>query len=140
MKRYIILVLICNSFIRIKGQDRISGNPDPASIITADINHFWRAFDLLQSQKTSADSLKIIKTIFVDQASEGLRQYMQAARCYEKEYLETIRKRKADYLAIRSKTEAIAGKKQLILQYLTRFKQLYPALLILLVSEFVRPI
>jgi len=117
MKRHIIFILcLCNS------------NPDSASIITADINHFWRAFDLLQSQQTTADSLKIIKTIFVDQASEGLRQYMKAAHCHEKEYLETIRKRKADYIAIRAKTEAIVGKKQLILQYLNRFKQLYPGL------------
>ncbi|HTE32467.1 MAG TPA: hypothetical protein VK666_18935 [Chryseolinea sp.] len=128
MKKYFLFVLLCigtNGVI--KAQDRITNDPDSASIITTDITHFWMAFDSLTSQRTSTDSLRIIKKILVDQASEGLSEYMNAAGCHEKEYLETIRRRKADYLAIRAKTEAIAGKKQLLLQYLNRFKQLYPA-------------
>jgi hypothetical protein len=129
VKRYILFILICILFISVtKGQDRVTTSPDPANIITTDINNFWRAFDLLQKQKTTADSLQIVKTIFVDKASAGLKQYMKAANCDEKQYLETIRKRKADYMAVRENTEAIAGKKQLIIQYLHKFKRLYPAL------------
>lgn len=129
MKRYSLFILICSLFISItKGQDRVTIYPGAASIITSDINHFWRAFDLLQNQRTLADSLRIIKTIFTDQASEGLKQYLKAASCDEKTFLETIKKRKADYLAVREQTEAIAGKKQLIIQYLQKFKRLYPAL------------
>lgn len=111
-----------------KGQNRVTTNPDSANIVVADINNFWRAFDLLQNQRTLADSLKIVKTIFVDKASEGLKQYMKAANCDEKEYLETIKRKKADYLAVRQNTEAIASKKQLIIQYLHKFKRLYPEL------------
>ncbi len=131
MKRYIRLILILTCIFStgiINGQDRVTTNPDSAHIITSDINNFWRAFDLLQNQKATDDSLKVIKSIFVDNASEGLRQYMKAANCYEAQYLETIRKRRTDYLAIREKTEAIAGKKPLIMQYLRKFKTLYPAL------------
>jgi hypothetical protein len=129
MKRYITFVLISILFIDItNGQDRVTANPDSAIIVTTDIDNFWRAFDLLQNQKTLADSLKIIKTIFVDKVSEGLKQYMKAANCDENEFLETLKKRKADYLAVREKTEAIAHKKQLIIQYLHKFKRLYPAL------------
>lgn len=129
MKRNVRLILRCLLFVSIsKGQDRVTTNPDSASIITTDITNFWRAFDLLQNQRTWADSLKIVKTTFVDKASEGLKQYMKAANCDEKQFLETIKKRKADYLAVRPNTEAIANKKQLIIQYLKKFKRLYPAL------------
>ncbi len=102
MKRYIIVILTGIFFIGVtKGQDRVTTNPDSAGIITSDINNFWRAFDLLQNQKTLADSLKVIKTIYIDKASEGLKQYMKAANCDEKGFLETLKKRKADYLAVR---------------------------------------
>ena len=53
---------------------------------------------------------------------------MKAANCFEREYLETIRKKKTDYLAVREMTQTVAGKKQLIIQYLKKFKQLYPSL------------
>jgi hypothetical protein len=129
VKRNILFILICLFFVGItKGQNRVTTNPDSASIITTDINNFWHTFDLLQNQRTLADSLKIVKTIFIDKASEGLKQYMKAANCDEKEYLETIKRRKADYLAIRRNTEAIESKKQLIIQYLHKFKRIYPAL------------
>ena len=82
----------------------------------------------MEKQKTTADSLHIIRTFFVDHASEGLHQYMKVANCYEGEYLETIREKKTDYLSIREKTQTVPGKKQLIIQYLTKFKQLYPSL------------
>lgn len=127
--RSILFIQICLFFVGVtKGQDRVATNPDSVSIFTTDINNFWRAFDLLQNQRTLADSLRIVKTIFVHKASEGLKQYMKAANFDEKEYLETIKRRKADYLAIRGNTEAIASKKKLIMQYLHKFKQLYPEL------------
>jgi uncharacterized protein YjaZ len=109
-------------------QNQTTTNPDSAILVTSDISNFWRAFDLLQNQKSLADSLTIVKTIFVDKASEGLKQYMKAANCDQRQYLETIKRRKADYLAVREKTQAIAGKKQRIIQYLQKFKQLYAEL------------
>jgi hypothetical protein len=125
----ITLALICVLLATVtRGQDRVTTDPDSAVIITTDIANFWRAFDLLRQQKTSEDSLMVVKTIFLDKASEGLRQYMKAAGCYEKQYLETIRKRRTDYLSVRPMTEAVAGKKPLIVQYLRKFKQLYPGL------------
>ena len=128
-KIYIILMLIPGFFTGgLKGQDQVTTKADSARIITSDIDHFWRAFDLLQTQHTTADSLKAIETIFVRHASEGLRQYMKAANCYATSYLDAIRKRKTDYLKIRDSTETLAGKKKLIVQYLRKFKYLYPSL------------
>jgi hypothetical protein len=129
MKRPIIFLLLAHCFVgTISAQDRITGDPDSASIITADITRFWQAFDSLKSQKTTGDSMKVIKQYFVDQASEGLRQYMKAAGCNEKDYLDAVRRRKADYLAVRGQTEAVGGEKLIVRRYLRKFKQLYPAL------------
>lgn len=129
MKSYAILLLACILFPRvIKAQDRVTTNPDSANIVTADIGNFWKAFDLLQHKTTTDDSLQVIRSVFIDNASEGLKQYLRAANCDERQYLQTIRKRKSDYLAVRNQTEAIASKKQQLIHYLHRFKQLYPQL------------
>ena len=116
------------SALKSKGQDRITSNPDSAMTISNDIDHFWKAFDSLQNKRSTVDSLKTIRTIFVEQASEGLRQYMKAANCYEERYLEAIRKKRDDYLAVREKIQMVRGERQLIVRYLNRFKQLYPSL------------
>ena len=127
--RQILFILFFILFtIEMRGQDGITTNPDSATIISNDIDRFWEAFDLLKSQKSTADSLKTIRTIFIEHASKGLRQYMKAANCYEEKYLETIREKKNDYLSVRKKTQMIRGEKKLLIQYLSRFKQIYPPL------------
>jgi hypothetical protein len=129
MKKYAVIILACILCpLIIKAQDRVTADPDSANIVTADISNFWQAFDLLQSKTTKDDSLKVIRSVFIDHASEGLKQYLKAASCDEMQYLQTIRKRKSDYLAIRQQSEAIAEKKPLLIHYLHRFKQLYPQL------------
>src|SRR4051812_27976587 len=98
MKKCLSIILVSSIFSwPLKSQDTIVTNPDSANIVTNDINNFWKAFDLLQKQRTTDDSLLIIKNVFVNAASEGLVQYMDAANCHEKEYLETIRKKKKQY-------------------------------------------
>ncbi len=129
LDRYIVFVLFLILFtLNAKGQDRITTNPDSAIIISSDIDHFWEAFDSLGNQKSIADSLKTIRTIFVQQASEGLRQYMKAANCFEMQYLEAIRKKRNDYLAVREKTQMVRNQKQVVIRYLKKFKQIYPSL------------
>ena len=129
IKRYIVFILSLILFtVRVNGQDSITSNPDSAIIISSDIDNFWKALDSLENQNSTIDSLKMIRTIFVDHASEGLRQYMKAANCYERQYLETIRKKKNDYLTVREKTQTVRDEKQLIIRYLKKFKRLYPSL------------
>ena len=128
-KIYILLLLISGFFtISLRGQDRITTKPDSAGIITSDIDQFWRAFDMLPNQTSTADSVRIIETIFVNQASEGLQQYMKAANCYADCYLDAIRQRRTDYLKVRAGTETLADKKKILVQYLHKFKQLFPSL------------
>ncbi len=105
VKRYIVYLLSLIIFtVQVNGQDSITSNPDSAIIISSDIDNFWKAFDSLEKQKSTIDSLKMIRTIFVDHASEGLRQYMKAANFYEGQYPETIRKKKKDYQTVRENT------------------------------------
>jgi hypothetical protein len=128
MRIFKIVIGLCIFTTNSQAQDRITSDPGSAKIVFSDIKNFWTAFDLLQKQHTTADSLNIIRTVFLNNASEGLKLYMKAANCYEAEYLEAIRKKKMDYLAVRRKTEMIAGEKQAILNYLHKFKKIYPAL------------
>jgi hypothetical protein len=127
--RQIVFILFLIHFTsNTKGQDRITTNPDSAIIISSDIDHFWEAYDSLGNQKSTIDSLKTIKTIFIERASEGLREYMKAANCYESQYLETIRKKHNEYLLVRNKTQMVRNQRQVILGYLKKFKRMYPSL------------
>ena len=111
-----------------RGQNEITSNPDSATIIGNDIDHFWEAYDLLKNQNSTSDSLSTIKKVFIERASEGLVLYMKAANCYEEKYLETVRAKKNEYMVVREKTQMVKDERQIIFRYLKRFKQLYPSL------------
>jgi uncharacterized protein YjaZ len=127
MKTMIFLTVILFTSFSPRAQDLFS-NPDSATIVLDDINHFWQAFDLLSQQKTRADSLKVIKSIFIDHASRGLEEYMKAANCYEQQYLDAITTQRERYLAIRKQTQTIGERKQSLIKYLHKFRQEYPEL------------
>jgi len=105
-----------------------NADSDAAHIITGDITRFWQAFDLLAHQQTTADSLHIIKTIIIDSASAGLQQYIAAANCDARCYLEAIRTKQASYKAIRAQTAAVAGQQAGLVRYLHKFRAIYPQL------------
>jgi uncharacterized protein YjaZ len=106
----------------------VTGFPDSANIVTSDIDNFWQAFDLLEKQKNYNDSLSMIERVIIDNATEGLKEYMKAANYHEKEFLESLKNNRQKYVTIRSKTENIKTKKDEIINDLRKLKQVYSEL------------
>jgi hypothetical protein len=127
-KKVFTIVLALVLATPVKTQNPNTSGSDMKYIHTDDISHFWKALDALRNQQTTADSIRIIKEIFVDSASEGLREYMKAAGCFETQYLEAIKSRESDYGAVRKTCEADTNNKEQIAKMLKKFRQLYPEL------------
>jgi len=60
------------------------------NIITSDIDNFWNAYDKINATKDTIQQIKLLKTLFLDKASEGQKKMIQARNYSEKEYLNTI--------------------------------------------------
>lgn len=86
------------------------------------MDRFWRAYDQLPVAATTADSLAIIQTRYLDPATPGLRVYMDAAHATAADFLRAIRTHRRHLLAIRPATLTIA-----IVTAARKLKKAYPA-------------
>ncbi|MFI5150815.1 MAG: DUF2268 domain-containing putative Zn-dependent protease [Bacteroidia bacterium] len=103
------------------------------SIHTEDITHFWAAYDSVLKcapPMTSQDTLKqinILQTLYVDKASEGLKDFITARNFTAKEWLQHILYEPRFWKSLRPKTLLVVKQQDQILQLMHRFKKLYPA-------------
>ncbi|MCI2230437.1 hypothetical protein MC378_14755 [Polaribacter sp. MSW13] len=90
----IFTLLGCNQKI-----DNLNDN-----IITSDIDNFWNAYDKINATKDTIQQIKLLKTLFLDKASEGQKKMIQARNYSEKEYLNTINNFPKFWTSIRENT------------------------------------
>jgi hypothetical protein len=73
-------------------------------VLTLDITHFWEAYDQLPLAKTTQDSINIIQKMYLNRATEGLKEF-QKVRYFEAEsFVERIRKYPKFYNSVRNNT------------------------------------
>lgn len=102
-------------------------NPDSLRVVWTDVNRFWRAYDQLPAAATTADSLAIIQTRYLDPATPGLRVYMDAAHASAADFLRAIRTHRRYLTAIRPATLAIGQQQAAIVAAARKLKKAYPA-------------
>lgn len=118
---YLIVLLIfillgCN-----QKTDNLNNN-----IITSDIDNFWNAYDNVNTTKDSIQQIKLLKTLFLDKASEGQKKMIQARNYSEKEYLNTINNFPKFWTSIRENTlKAKTIDKELSIG-IDKLKSIYP--------------
>ncbi|SDF46377.1 hypothetical protein SAMN05216464_11894 [Mucilaginibacter pineti] len=78
--------------------------PNAKDVITIDIKHFWEAFDQLKTGKTFDDSVRIIQTVYLDWASNGLKEFARVRYFSAEFYIERIKKYKKFYESVRENT------------------------------------
>lgn len=89
--------------VRKKIADQLK-NENSKDISTLDITHFWEAYDRLPLAKTTQDSINIIQTVYLDRATDGLKEF-QKVRYFEAEFfVERIRKYPKFYKSVRNNT------------------------------------
>jgi len=83
----------------------------PAVIETADINHFWAAYDMLPQAQSTADSIRIIQQFYFDRSTPYFKAFVKARHFTPEEYVMLIRAYPSFWKSIRPLTEQIAGRK-----------------------------
>ncbi|MFZ4476519.1 MAG: hypothetical protein ACOYPR_15080, partial [Saprospiraceae bacterium] len=73
-------------------------------IITSDIDHFWEAYDKIQTTSDTSLQLEYLNSLFFEKGSEGLPLIMQARRYTPHEYQTAIHKYPLFWSSIRKNT------------------------------------
>ncbi|MFL5742921.1 MAG: hypothetical protein ACJ75B_22065 [Flavisolibacter sp.] len=96
------------------------------NVLTLDIDHFWEAFDNLKSCKTFSDSAYTFQKLYLDRATDGLLDFIQARELTAEKFVEAVSKYAAFYKAVRPNTYQAKKAEPVIEQVFTRFKEIYP--------------
>ena len=121
MKKIIISLILFNYVITLPAQQT-------QNVITSDIDNFWVAYDSIQSTTDSLKQIDLIKRLYIDKGTKGLKAFM-ALRDYDaKLWVELIRLYPKFWKSIRSNTLTVKTYAAQIEKSIQRLKELYPDL------------
>ncbi|AEW00052.1 secreted protein [Niastella koreensis GR20-10] len=117
---FLSLILCCQtcslgSFAQTKG-----------NIFTSDIDHFWQAFDSVQTTRDTIRQVEIMQSLYIDKGTAGLREFMQLRNFDAKRLVTVIDSYPLFWKSIRSSTLTIPPQIPTIETYLDKLKNVYP--------------
>ena len=96
------------------------------NVLTADIDHFWEAFDHLKNCKTFADSANSFQKLYLDRATDGLIDFIRVRDFQAEKYVKLIAKYPKFYKSLRKNTFIVKKSEQTIERVFLKFKEIYP--------------
>jgi hypothetical protein len=96
------------------------------AIFTADIDHFWKAFDSVQTTNSKSRQVEIIQSLYIDKGTAGLKEFMRLRNFDAEKLVEAINKYPLFWKSIRNNTLMIPPRIPAIKTNLERFKKIYP--------------
>lgn len=93
---------------------------------TIDIDHFWEAYDKLATGKTHKDSVEIIQTVYLDRATNGLKDFIKVRNFTAEKFVRALAQYPKFYKTIRPNTYAVKQAAPLIEENYKKFRALYP--------------
>jgi len=119
MKRRLLTFAFLISFIFSFGQNR-------GTIFTSDIENFWAAYDSVKSTSDSIKQIKFIQTLYLDKATEGLKDFIKLREHSAKRHLLNIFRYPKFWVSLRPKTLEIQNHISDIEKVISNFKNQYP--------------
>ncbi len=95
-------------------------------ILTADIDHFWEAFDNLKNCKTFGDSANSFQQLYLDRATDGLIDFIRIRDFQAEKYIKLVSKYPKFYKSLRKNTFEVKKSEQTIENVFLKFKEIYP--------------
>jgi len=120
MKKILFLLIIFSVNQVVMGQTK------KAKISTIDIDNFWKASDSLRQVIDKDKQIKIIQELYLDKATEGLKDFIELRTQSATKHLENIQKYPKFWNSVRPKTLEIKNYTKQIEKIMFRFKKLYP--------------
>jgi hypothetical protein len=96
------------------------------NVLTLDIDHFWQAYDNLKNCKSFSDSAASFQKLYLDRATNGLLDFIQARDFTAEKFVEAVTKNAAFYQGIRPNTYRAKKAEPVIEQVFANFRKLYP--------------
>lgn len=97
-------------------------------VFTSDIDNFWVAYDSIQKTNEYSGKLDLIKRLYTDKATKGLKAFMNARDYNDSVYVKVIEKYPKFWNSVRPNTLTIKTKTKELEAGVARLKQLYPEL------------
>lgn len=98
------------------------------TFITTDLSHYWAAYDQIIQTKDSAKQIKLIQDLYINKASEGLKQMIQARGYTAAEYIQQINAYPLFWQSLRKNTTQLNQYYPAINQGIAQLKKAYPSL------------
>ncbi|MCD8739381.1 Ig-like domain-containing protein [Mucilaginibacter roseus] len=95
-------------------------------VYTADIDHFWQAYDSVAKTIDTSKHREIIQKLYVNKGTPGLHAFMRARNYDADLWAQLIRKYPKFWQSIRPNTLRVKKEVAVINKSITDFKQLYP--------------
>ena len=95
------------------------------NILTLDIDHFWQAFDNLKNCKSHYDSITTIQNLYLDRATDGLRDFIERRDFSADEFVQAIQENGDFYQSVREKTLSVKQSEPLIQAVFDSLKTIY---------------
>lgn len=96
------------------------------TVQTLDIDHFWETFDQLKNCKTRKDSINAFQTLYLDRATDGLLDFMNARQFTPEKFVNQVARFPKFYNSIRKNTYEAKKSVPIAEEVVNKFRQLYP--------------
>lgn len=93
---------------------------------TSDITNFWAAYDMLETAKTKADSVKVIQENYLDMASEHFKEFITSRSLKAEGYVRAIAAYPKFWTSVRPLTEDVVNRKAEIYKVFSAYKKILP--------------
>lgn len=111
-------------------------DPDKADVITADVAHFWQAFDDA-AKAPPAHRLEIYRREYFDRASQGLENFDNQRHVTPESFTTHVEQHRAEYAKLRPYIEQVVDQKPVIQAAFRKLAALYPGIKLPLHVYFV---
>jgi Predicted Zn-dependent protease (DUF2268) len=113
----LIALALCLNLSSVQAQIKIE---------TADIDHFWEAFDSLSLAKSTVDSVSIIERLYFGRATEGLKAYRPVRPNTALNHIESIRNYPKYWRSVRPMTARAKQAKPAIDKVFSKYQTFIP--------------
>ena len=96
--------------------------------VTTDIDNFWIAYDQIISTKDSTKQYKLLKELYIDKGTQGLKGLIEVRNYTEKEFMDWITQYPKFWNSIRPNTLTVKKQFQKINSKIQKLKKAYPEL------------
>jgi hypothetical protein len=127
MKRLLYITFLSLLALRIRGQVSSTRPVDSVRLITSDIDRFWRMYHQLSTASTTADSLQLIHTLYLDTPSHVLEDRIkEEGGEMALSLLNAVRAHPKYIASIEESSRRIGQYRQVILAAFRKLRQYYP--------------